>query len=209
MKKLILTSSVNVVAHDISKRLDLTSNNKLVFITTAAEPETGDKTWLKNDRQALVDAGFNVSDYTITNKTLDQLKNDLIDYDFIYLSGGNTYYLLEQSNKSGFFNLIKDLINKEGKTYIGTSAGSIIAGPKCPDYLLLENEIIKVENQKGYGFVNFIILPHWGSDDFRNKYLKGRLEVAYKKDQFPLVTLTDNQYIYVQGDKCEFVDVSK
>jgi dipeptidase E len=209
MKKLFLTSSVNFVAGDIAKKLDLTSNNKLVFITTAAEPKTGDKTWLKNDRQSLVDAGFAVSDYTITGKNSDRLKNDLKGFDFIYLSGGDTWYLLNQSKKSGFFTLIKDLIFKEGKTYIGTSAGSIITGPKCPDYLLPKGEVLDIENQKGYGFVDFIILPHWGSDDFRNKYLKGRLEIAYKKDQFPLVTLTDNQYIYIEGDICEFIDVSK
>jgi dipeptidase E len=209
MRKLFLTSSVNFVAGDIAKKLDLTSNNKLVFITTAAEPKTGDKTWLKNDRQSLVDAGFAVSDYTITGKNSDRLKNDLKGFDFIYLSGGDTWYLLNQSKKSGFFTLIKDLIFKEGKTYIGTSAGSIITGPKCPDYLLPKGEVLDIENQKGYGFVDFIILPHWGSDDFRNKYLKGRLEIAYKKDQFPLVTLTDNQYIYIEGDICEFIDVSK
>jgi len=209
MKKLFLTSSVHAVAHDIAKRLNLTSKNKLVFITTAAEPETGDKTWLKNDRQALVDAGFVVSDYTITGKNLDQLKDDLKNYDFIYLSGGNTFYLLKQSHKSGFFTLIQDLVNKDGKIYIGTSAGSIITGPKCPDYLLEKDEVFDIENQKGYGFVNFIILPHWGSEDFRNKYLKGRLETAYKIDQVPLIILTDNQYIYVQDDTNEIIDVSK
>jgi dipeptidase E len=209
MKNLFLTSSVHAVAHDIGKRLDLSTKNKLVFITTAAEPEIGDKTWLANDRQALVNAGFKVSDYTITDKTLGQLKNDLRDYDFIYLSGGNTFYLLKQSHKSEFFNLIKDLVYKEGKTYIGTSAGSIIAGPKCPDYLLDKDETLSIENQKGYGFVNFTILPHWGSGDFKDKYLKGRLKIAYKKDQVPLVILTDNQYIHVQGDKCEFVDMTK
>jgi dipeptidase E len=209
MKQLFLTSSVHAVAHNIGKGLDLSSKNKLVFITTAAEPKTGDKTWLKNDRQALVNAGFKVSDYTMTSKTLDQLKNDLKSYDFIYLSGGDTFYLLKQSHKSGFFDLVKDFVYKEGKTYIGTSAGSIIAGPKCPDYLLPKGEVLNVENQKGYEFVDFTILPHWGSEDFKDKYLKSRLEIAYKKDQVPLVILTDNQYIYVQGDKCEFIDVTK
>ena len=209
MKKLFLTSSVHAVAHDIGKRLDLTSNNKLVFITTASEPKSGDKTWLKNDRQALVNTGFEVSDYTITGKNLNQLTDDLNDYDFIYLSGGDTFYLLKQSHKSGFFILIQDLVYKEGKTYIGTSAGSIITGPKCPDYLLDQDEVFGIEDQKGYGFVNFTILPHWGSEDFKNKYLKGRLEIAYKKDQIPLITLTDNQYIHIQGDKYEFIDVSK
>lgn len=209
MKNLFLTSSVHAVAHDIAKKLDLSSKNNLVFITTAAEPETGDKTWLANDRKALVDAGFKVTDYTITGKTLNQLKNDLEDYDFIYLSGGNTFYLLKESHKSGFFELIKDLINNQGKTYIGTSAGSIITGPKCPDYLLSKDEVLDLENQRGYGFVDFTILPHWGSEDFKDLYLKDRLEMAYKQNQVPLIILTDNQYIHVQTDKYEFIDLTE
>lgn len=207
MKNLFLTSSVHAVAHDIGKRLDLSIRNRLVFIMTAAELETGDTTWLKNDRQALVDAGFKVTDYTITGKTLSQLKNDLQIYDFIYLSGGNTPYLLEQSQKSGFLSLVKDFVYKEGKTYIGTSAGSIITGPKCPDYLLDKRSDIK--NREGYGFVDFIILPHWGSKEFRERYLKSRMKIAYQRNQFPLVTLTDNQYIHIQGNEYEFVDVSR
>lgn len=206
MKQLFLTSSIHAVAHDIAKRLDLFHKNKLVFITTAAEPETGDMTWLKNDRQALVDAGFKVTDYTITNKTIDQLRTDLKDYDFIYNSGGNTLYLLKQSQKSGFITVVKELILEQGKIYIGTSAGSIIASLKCPDYLIDINEVKEIENLDGYGFVNFTIMPHWGSKWFWDQYLKGRLEITYKEDSVPFLLLTDNHYVYVQDDRCEIVD---
>ena len=209
MKTLFLTSSVNAVAHDIAKKLDLSSKNKLVFITTAAEPESGDKSWLENDRKSLVDAGFDVSDYTITGKNGDQIEKDLVDYDFIYMSGGNTFYLLQQSNKSGFTELIKKFVYEIGKTYIGTSAGSIITGPKCPDYLLDEDEVLASEKQKGYELVNFTIVPHWGSSYFKELYLQGRLEIAYKIDQVPLLILTDNQYVWIRDDKIEIVDVTK
>lgn len=208
MKQLFLTSSVHAVAHSIAKKLDLSSNNKLVFITTAAEPEKGDLTWLDNDRQSLINAGFVITDYSITNKNFDQLKEELKDFDFIYLSGGSTSYLLKQSQKSGFINLIKDYINIDEKIYIGTSAGSIIAGPTLPDYLLDENEVTDVEHKKGYEFVNFTIVPHWGSKHFKNLYLQGRLEKAYKDDQVPLLLLTDKQYLFVQGDKIEIINVS-
>lgn len=209
MTKLFLTSSVNMVAYDIAKRLDLGKKNKLVFITTPAEPKTGDKTWLKNDRQALVDAGFEVEDYTITGKNLKQMENDLSGYDFIYMSGGDTVYLLKESHKTGFFGLVKDYIEKQGKTYIGTSAGSIIAGPKVPDYLFGDDEKMSEDERKGYGFVNFTVVPHWGTDAFRSKYLDTRLKIAYVPTQVPLLLLTDNQYVFVKGDKLEVVDVTK
>src|SRR3989338_4978354 len=204
--ELFLTSSVHAVAHDIAKRVNLSKANKLVFIDTAAEPkgERDDLEWLKNDRKALVDAGFKVSDYTITGKSRDQLETDLNEFDYIYLSGGNTAYLLEQSQKSGFVSLIKELVQK-GKIYIGTSAGSIIAGPRLPDYFA--DEDAELENNDGYGFVNFSLLPHWGFEDFKERYLGERLKIVYKDDQVPLLLLTDNQYVHVQNDHIKIVDV--
>ena len=89
MKQLFLTSSVNMVAHDIATRMD-TKDKKIVFIDTAAEVEEGDKTWLMNDRQSLVDAGFMVTDYTMSGKTKEELAKDLAVYDAIYMSGGNS-----------------------------------------------------------------------------------------------------------------------
>ncbi|MCH7729901.1 Type 1 glutamine amidotransferase-like domain-containing protein [Patescibacteria group bacterium] len=208
MKQLFLTSGVHAVAHDISKKVDLSKGNKLVFIDTAAEGEKGDKQWLKNDRKALVDAGFEVADYSITGKSKDELETYLPKFDYIYLSGGNTSYLLQQSQKSGFIPVIKDLVLKKGKTYIGTSAGSIIAGPVLPVYLLDDSEDIKLDDPKGYGFVNFTILPHWGSEDFKKMYLGKRLETVYKEDQVPLLLLTDNQYVHVRNDQVKIVDVN-
>jgi dipeptidase E len=207
-KNLFLTSSIHLVAQDIAKGLDLTQNNRLVYITTAAEPKTGDLSWLANDRKSLVDAGFDVSDYTITGKTKAQVENDLIGFEYIYLSGGNSVYLLQKSQQSGFIDIVKDLILNKGKTYIGTSAGSIIAGPKLHDYLIKENENIQLENIEGYNLVNFLILPHWGSEHNRNKYLKGRLEIAYIEDQLPLVALNDNQYIHIVDDDLRIIDVT-
>lgn len=207
MKQLFLTSSVHAVAADISKRIELKDHNKLVFIDTPAEPETGDKSWLTDDRQSLIKAGFNVTDYSITQKKHTQLINDLESFDFIYLSGGNTFYLWEQSQKSGFNTLIKQWVETGSKIYIGTSAGSIIAGLKCPDYLLEPEQMNELESVNGYGLVNFTILPHWGSPIFKNQYLEKRLDIAYKVDQVPLILLTDTQYIHVTDDTCQIIDV--
>lgn len=209
MKQLFLTSSIHAVAHDIAKKVNLAKANKLVFITTAADIEKGDKTWLDDDRRSLVNAGFNVTDYTIVGKSYEQLDKDLRDYDFIYLSGGNTFYLIRQSEETGFSKLVRELVLNKGKIYIGTSAGSIIAGPKCPDYLLSKKEAEQGEKTEGYGFVNFTILPHWGSQFFKERYLKDRLKMAYKVRQVPLLILTDNQYVYVVDGRFEIVDVTK
>ncbi len=209
-KQLFLTSSVHAVAQDIATKLDLRrQDNKLVFIDTAAEPEKDDDvSWLENDRQALIDAGFEVTDYTITGKNREQLEKDLAEYKYIYISGGNTLHLLQKSYESGFIGLIRDLVENKGKIYISTSAGSIIAGSKPHDYLLEDKDIGGLGSLESYNFVNFLIVPHWGSEYFREKYLNKRLKIAYKEDQVPMILLTDKQYVHVLGDKIHIYDVS-
>lgn len=208
MKQLFLTSTVDVVAFDIAKKIDVKNNNKLVFITTPADPKGGPHTdWMDDDRKALINVGFDVTDYTIVGKTKEQLEHDLKEYACIYVSGGDTAYMLKQSQKSGFIQVIQDLVNNQGKIYIGTSAGSIIAGSKCPDYLLSKQDMLDLENKDGYGLVNFTILPHWGSESFRKKYLDTRLSIAYKEDQVPLLLLTDTQYVHVINDTFKIIDV--
>ena len=207
MSQLFLTSSVHAVAHHIGAQLDLSTKKSLVFIDTPAEVEEGDKQWLADDRQALVDAGFEVSDYTITGKTKEQLQADLTDFDYIYVSGGDTNHMLKESHKSGFFELIKGLVLNQEKTYIGTSAGSIIAGEKCPDYLLSYEDSVSMQHETGFGFTNVTIAPHWGSPHFKELYLGGRLEIAYRDTHAPLLLLTDTQYLHVQGDKMRVVQV--
>jgi dipeptidase E len=201
---------VNEVAWHIATKME-TKDKKLLFIDTAAEVEKGDKQWLMDDRQSLVDIGFEVNDYTISDKTKDQLMKDLNPLDVIYVSGGNTFYLLQQAQQSGFIEVIQDLVSKHAKTYIGTSAGSIIAGPDTyPAYRLDKASLApKLDGYAGFELVNFCILPHWGSDNFKELYLNHRLDHAYKEPQVPLITLTNSQYVHVNGNFMEIIDINR
>jgi len=205
-----LTSSVNMCAKEVAAEIGKTGQ-KLAFIYTAAEIDTRDKSWEEDDRQALRDAGFLVTDYTITGKNRKQLANDLSDFDAIYMSGGNSFYLLQQSQKSGFIDVIRDLVIHKGKFYIGTSAGSIVAGPDIyPVYCLDKAEKApNIQGYQGFGLVNFCIFPHWGSDHFREKYLHQRLDDAYKTNQVPIVILTDTQYVRVEDDSFSIIETKK
>lgn len=207
MKTLFLASNAATVISDIAKKSDLSkTNRKLVFINTPAEAEEGDKLWLKEDRAALEEAGFLPFDYTITDKTEKQLRKDLSGTDFIFVSGGNTFYCLEKAQESGFIKVVRDLVLKENKVYIGSSAGSVIAGPDIhPAYNL--DDASKAPNLKGYkgfGLVDFVSLPHWGSEKFKNLYLNKRLDVAYNTRN-KIVLLTDHQYAYVKDDWYQIV----
>lgn len=207
--ELFLTSSVHAVAHDIARKVDLSKGNKLVFITTPAEdPKFADEDtqWQTNDRQALVDAGWQVTDYTISGKTSEHIEADLAQYDFIYVSGGQPPYMLEQSQKTGFIPVIQKLV-RGGKVYIGTSTGSIMCGPTLPAWF--DYEAANITDRSCYGFVNFTIGPHWGSKYFKDDYFGVRMKEMYQDNQVPLILLTDSQYVHVQDDQLQITDVNK
>lgn len=194
---MLLTSSVASVAdHLYKKYLADKGYASVLFVDTAAETEIvdGDDEWLQNDLQSLKNQGYRVDRYTITGQTREEIEKKIDEYDILYMSGGNTAHLLLQLQKTNSFDLVKEKV-AAGKTYIGTSAGSIIAGPRLPDYF--DDEMPGLTDRTGFNFVNFTLVPHWGSPDFKDRYLGERIKTVYHVTQNPLLLLTDTQYVCV------------
>jgi dipeptidase E len=197
---LLLTSSVSSVAgHFYKKFLADKGYMSLLFIETAAEPEIadGDDEWFQTDLKSLKDLGYVVDRFTLTGKTKQEIENQVDTHDIVYVSGGNTAYLLDQLQKTDSLELIREKI-KTGKTFIGSSAGSIITGPKIPLYLAEKEP--KLDDYTAFGLVNFVVAPHWGSEAFRDEYVGKRIEIGYRTDQPPYILLNDLQYIHVDDD---------
>lgn len=209
MKRIFLTSSINIVAKDIARKIGDVEKLKTAFIDTAAEPkgERKDLDWLKKDRKGLVDAGFNLTDYTITGKTPAEINGDLAGFDIIHVNGGNNFYLLLQAKKSGFDKFIKKFVEKGG-IYIGSSAGSIVAAPDIEPTKKLQTKMYEeqLDNFQGFKIVDFLVLPHWGSEHFKDLYLNHRMDVAYS-DKNKIILLTDYQYVYVENNILKIIDI--
>ncbi len=210
MKKIFLASSIDRTGKAIAKEIgEDTSKLRTAFITTAAEVEDqNDLEWLEEDRNGLASAGFDLFDYTITNKTPEQIKKDLGEVDVIHVNGGNTFYLLLQARKSGFDKFIKKFV-ESGGIYIGSSAGSIVASPDITLARKIESKIYEKELKdfKGFKLVNFIVFPHWGSNYFKELYLNHRMDIAYVTGH-KIILLTDTQYVKVEDDMFNIVDIN-
>lgn len=210
MKRLFLTSAIGTpgVGESIRAKLGHDKKLKTAFITTPIEVEDmTDDQWYRDDRAALTKNGFTFFDYTITDKSSKDLEKDLSSVDAIYIPGGNTNHLLEQSQKSGFIKFVREFTDS-GKLYIGTSCGSIIAGPAIPPYLWGDEVgAPNLTDYSGYSLVNFNLIPHWGSNIFRDAYLGGRMSQIYADSIQPFVLCNDHQYVEVLGDKYRIIDV--
>lgn len=182
------------------------SGMKIAFVPTAAEVEKGDKSWLDDDRKALVDVGFDVFDFSFKNTTLNEVKKALDEVQFIMISGGNTYYLLQEIQKSGAMNYLQNRV-ETGMTYMGCSAGSIVAGPSLSLIGDLDNrnDAPELQSDQGLRLTDVIVFPHWGSEFFEKRYEKC-MQNCYTKGN-KVVLLTDDQYLWVKDDWYQIMSI--
>lgn len=210
---IILTSCVAKVAPHIQDHFLADQNYQtILFIDTAAEPEVGktdgDDWWLQADLQSLRDLGYQVDRWSLAGKSRDWIEHTIDQYDIVYMCGGNTIYLLQQLQTTDSFDLIIRKV-RAGKPYIGTSAGSIIAGPKIPIYLE-DSEGVTLDDYTGFNFTNVMIVPHWGQADFKDVYLNGRVQTAYNETEPPFLLLNDYSYVRVdfENNNLQIIDTN-
>ena len=100
------------------------NSNKIIFIPTAGnvEPYTG---YIDEGVEMLKSLGYELEIIDISKYDEDYLKNKLSKTECICISGGNTFYLLQELKKKNLIGLLYERI-KEGLLYIGESAGAII-----------------------------------------------------------------------------------
>jgi len=193
MKTLYLASEIDITAKSIAEDIGNVSKLKTVFINTAAEAKEGHEVWLPMNRQGLVDAGFDLTDYTITGKTPKQIAEDLEKFDIIHVNGGDTFHLLQQAAKSGFDKWIKTAVGK-GKIYMGSSAGSIAASMDVPGYYKKGTK-----GKLGLGLIDVQVVSHWGREDKKKDYLNTRMQLLFEEER-KLILLRDTQYLRCIGD---------
>lgn len=210
MKRLFLSSEIHFVASSIGIKLEAKVKANSVFVITAIRDKVHTQLeWHYENKVKLEQAGFHFDVYDITGKTHDQIVADLSGYSAMYIEGGNSYYLLQESQKSNFGEFVKKRV-EEGMIYISTSAGTVIAGPDIEPVRQDSRAILApdLKGTKAYGLVDFVVMPHWGQEKRRDLFNGYRINHIYHED-YPYILLTDNQYVEVTDDWYKIIDVTK
>jgi dipeptidase E len=172
--KLFLASLASATMDLVQPLLsDEPSNLKLAYIATAADTYPG-ASWIESDKQKMSEMGFAYDVYDIKGKDVKTLRQELSTYDVIYVTGGNTFYLLYQARLSGFDIVIKELIS-QGIVYIGGSAGSCILCPTVKHVTILIPWQVQATDYSAR-LVPQLIVPA-GRDKYRARHeqIKARL----------------------------------
>ncbi|OGZ85566.1 MAG: hypothetical protein A2599_01725 [Candidatus Staskawiczbacteria bacterium RIFOXYD1_FULL_39_28] len=204
-KTLLLTSAGMAMKGEIIKLLQRPAYDiSVAFITTAyiyRKEENPD--YVNKDLIIMKEMGFNIEEIDIEGRSEAQVYNLLKNKDIIFVEGGNTFYLLKAMRTCNFERVIRKLL-KEGKVYIGVSAGSIVAGKtiKTAGWKDADKNIVGLKNLKGLNLVPFDIFVHYSPE---------HAEIIAQKLPDPknrlkkLRILTDEQAILVQGKEVALI----
>lgn len=203
MQKLFLAS----LFKDVSQIFIDFANENLVgktvtFIPTAAIPDKLDF-HIRYSKELLAKMGLIVDELEISTATHSDIVKKLENNDYIYVAGGNTFFLLQEMNRTGTGNLIKTQINT-GKLFIGESAGAILVAPDI-EYSKDTDNPLMAPNLKSYealNIVDFYPVPH-----YNDASLKEAVEIVISKygTKLPLVPFSNSQAILVIGKEKQIV----
>lgn len=202
MKKLFLTSSFIDVYKYFKSFVGNTKGKTITFIPTASVKEeyTG---YVDNDRKAFEELGVIIDELDISNTSKNKIEETIQKNDFIYISGGNTFYLLQELKVSGSDEIIRNEI-KKGKPYVGASAGSIILSKSI---LFVEkmddkSKAEKLVNYDALNLVDFYTLPHHTNKPF--KHIVEEIITDYN-NKINLLPISNTEAILVSGVTMEII----
>ncbi len=197
MKKMFLSSSFKDVVGLFEKFAGDDQKGKTVtFIPTASLAET-EKFYVLEARKAFEKIGIVVDELEISKATEEDISDKLRTNHYIYITGGNTFYLLQELKRTGADEIIKEQLSL-GKLYIGESAGSMITSPDI-EYVALMDDKTKAPNLRSCSalhMVDFYPVPHHTNFPFTKTVEKIIHEYGSKLDLYPI---NNNQAIVVDG----------
>lgn len=203
MKKLFLTS---YFAGTVEAFKEFEKGNvegkRVTFIPTAGNVEeyTG---YIEEARELLAKMGYEVDSLDISSLDEKTLTNRILESHFLYVSGGNTFYLLQEIKKKNLVEVMRRMI-ENGIPYVGESAGAIITAPNI-EYNQLMDDKEKGNELKSYeslGIVDFYVVPHYKEFPFEES---AELTLRTYKENLALKPLNNSEAIIVIGNNCRVV----
>jgi dipeptidase E len=180
---------------------------RVAFVPTASH-HYEERPWVDQDRAALVEAGFHVADLELAEHDAAGVRAALESADLVFVAGENTFVLLHEAIRSGFRDVAPGLV-REGLIYVGSSAGSLLAGPRIDPARFGDdpNEAPELTDHAGLGLVDVVPVVHFGHEASRDDNLR-LLDHYYDRGLF-LVPLTDRQFLHARDGSFRLYENSR
>lgn len=200
MKKLFLSSSFEDVTNIFTEFEKDLIGKTVTFIPTASIVETV-TFYVASGKKALEKMGLIVDELEISTASTDEIASKIKQNDFIYVTGGNTFFLLQELKRTGADRLIIDEVNA-GKLYIGESAGAIVTSPNI-EYakgMDSEKEAPDLDSFDALGLVDFYTVPHHTNQPFKKA---AQSIIDTYSATLPLSPISNHHAILISGNNLE------
>ena len=152
-------------------------------------------------KEALEKLGLVVEELEVSTSTQEEIENKLKSNDYIYITGGNTFFLLQELKRTGADRIIIEQINL-GKKYIGESAGSIVLSRNI-EYTKDMDDCTAAPNLSSFsslGVIEFYPVPHHTNFPFKESVER---IISDYENELDLCPINNKQAIAVSGNKYE------
>lgn len=175
---------------------------EVLFIQTAANVEEY-RDYVDEAKEAFSKMGFTLEILDVSKASEAEAKAKIGAAQVLYVSGGNTFYLLRELKKKDLVTLIADRVRSGKLVYVGESAGAMIAAPSV-EYVAVMDDAgnYGAAAQTGLDLVKFYPVVHYGEEPF----VQSAAEIlkAYG-GKLKLVSINNAEAIAVHGDKFEIL----
>ena len=202
MKKLFLASSFKDVANLFTNFEEDLNGKTVTFIPTASIVEEV-VFYVNEGKEVLENLGMIVDILELSTANSDEITTKLKGNDFIYVTGGNTFFLLQELKRTGADKIIIDEVNA-GKLYIGESAGAMVTSANIT-YVKEMDSVKKAPELTSFdalGLVDFYTVPHYTNAPF--KKITKKIINSYSTT-LNLSPISNKEAILVENEKVKIV----
>lgn len=161
MRLLLLSWQSGALAPFLADASEAPDRRLTIGYVTDAQAGMAGAPFVAAERARVSALGHEVREIIARDVEPDQLDATLGGLDALYVAGGSTFALLEALKTTGNDAVIVDHV-RAGLPYIGTSAGSIIAGPDIAPASLMDDPADGplLRDTRGLALIDTTVVPH-------------------------------------------------
>lgn len=146
----------------------------------------------------LKELGYEIEIVDIAKYEEEVLKDKFLKAECICISGGNTFYLLQELKRKNLTELLSGRI-KEGMFYMGESAGSMIMSKDIAYSQIMDDKNVATELKDYFGLnvFKYYILPHIGEYPFEET---AQETLDFYKDKIDLIPINNREAVLVKDN---------
>lgn len=165
MKRLILTSygltsivGKKLIQNELAKDGDLSDKRIFLF----HEPYYSIERTLVN---ICLNMGFKEENIILSGQ--QKSNEDLLTVDYVYITEGNTFEIMTLLREHGLVEVLQKAV-ENGATYIGASAGAMIAGSSIEEALSFDRNFVCLDDFTGLElWSDSVIIPHYTQKELK------------------------------------------